>query len=107
MANNLVHTKHYLDFLKEVRERIRSAQYEALKNVNKVLISLYWDIGKKIVERQGRHNWGKSVVESLAQDLQKSFPGVAGYSKDNLWRMRKFYVRYENSKKLAPMVQEI
>ncbi len=107
MTQSLVHNKHYSDFLREVKERIRSAQYDALKNVNSVLISLYWDLGKKIVDRQGRHNWGKSVVENLAQDLQKEFPGVSGYSKDNLWRMRKFYLRYEKSTKLAPLVQEI
>lgn len=107
MDKNLTDKKQYLDFLREVKERIRSAQYEALKSVNSVLISLYWDIGRNIVHRQKMYKWGKSVVENLATDLQKSFPGVSGYSKDNLWRMRKFYLRYEKSEKLAPLVQDI
>ena len=42
----------YPALLKEIKERIRSAQYEALKSVNKELISLYWDIGRVIIERQ-------------------------------------------------------
>lgn len=52
----------YSDLLGEVKERIRSAQYEALRSVNKELISLYWDIGRVIVERQRDETWGKSVV---------------------------------------------
>ncbi|MFH1097438.1 MAG: PDDEXK nuclease domain-containing protein [bacterium] len=98
---------NYIEFLGEIKERIRHAQYDALKAVNKQLIVLYWDIGRMIVERQNQHGWGKSVVENLAKDLQVEFPGVQGYSKDNMWRMRKFYLQYKDNEKLAPMVQEI
>ena len=97
----------YNSFLKEIKQCIRIAQYEALKTVNKEMIMLYWDIGSKIVKNQKKHGWGKSIVETLARDLQLEFPGVAGYSADNLWRMRKFYINYVNKPKLAPMVQEI
>lgn len=97
----------YKTFLAEVKERIRQAQYEALKAVNRELIQLYWDIGKMIVERQKQYGWGKSIVETLAQDLQKEFTGMKGFSKDNLWRMRKFYLNYSGNEKLAPLVQEI
>lgn len=98
---------NYTVFLGEIKARIRRAQYDALKAVNKELIALYWDIGKMIVERQEKEGWGKSIVENLAADLQKEFPGVQGYSRDNLWRMRKFYLQYSDNQKLAPMVQEI
>ena len=97
----------YNNFLKDIRQRIRAAQYEALKSVNKEMIMLYWDIGSKIVDNQKKHGWGKAIVETLAKDLQIEFPGVAGYSADNLWRMRKFYLNYANKPKLAPLVQEI
>jgi len=99
--------KDYKTFLAEVKERIGQAQYEALKAVNKELIQLYWDIGKMIVDRQKKYGWGKSIVENLAQDLQKEFPGMKGLSKDNLWRMRKFYLNYSKNLKFAPLVQEI
>lgn len=98
---------NYVDFLGEIKERIRRAQYDALKAVNKELIALYWDIGRMIIERQNQYDWGKSVVENLAKDLQKEFSGILGFSKDNLWRMRKFYLQYKDNEKLAPMVQEI
>ena len=95
----------YNHFLKDIKQRIQTAQYEALKSVNKELILLYWDIGGKILENQKKHGWGKAIVETLAKDLQMEFPGVSGYSADNLWRMRKFYRNYANKPKLAPMVQ--
>ncbi len=97
----------YGTLLGEVKQRIRSAQYEALKAVNRELITLYWDIGQLIVTRQQQAGWGKSVVEQLAKDLQMEFPGIPGFSAANLWRMRLFYQSYAENEKLAPMVREI
>lgn len=98
---------NYQSFLKDIKERILSAQYEALKAVNKELIALYWDIGKMIVERQEKEGWGKSVVERLSEDLQKEFSGIKGFSAANLWRIRNFYLTYMENEKLAPVVREI
>jgi predicted nuclease of restriction endonuclease-like (RecB) superfamily len=103
----LADSKEYKKFLKLIKERIYRAQYAALKKVNKEHIALCWYIGKKIVEKQQEHNWGKAIVENLSKDLQKDFPGTQGFSTDSLWRMRKFFLRYKDNKKLAPLVQEI
>lgn len=97
----------YKAFIEDIKQRVRDAQYAALKVVNKGLITLYWDIGKRIVEKQNKLGWGKAIVETLAKDLQKEFPGIRGFSADNLWRMRKFYVQFARNSKLAPLVQEI
>lgn len=75
-----------------MKEKVYRSQYQALKQVNKALIGLYWEIGHSIVLKQQQHSWGKSVVETLAKDLQKEFPGMQGWSVANLWRMRKFYL---------------
>lgn len=32
----------YTSFLKEIKEKVHKAQYEALKQVNTTLIKLYW-----------------------------------------------------------------
>jgi predicted nuclease of restriction endonuclease-like (RecB) superfamily len=104
---NQLPPEDYRNLLVEVKQRIRSAQYEALKAVNKELIALYWDIGKMIVTRQEGATWGKSVVEQLAKDLQNEFPGISGFSTANLWRMRLFYEIFANNEKLAPLVREI
>ncbi|RUT07229.1 hypothetical protein DSM106972_024900 [Dulcicalothrix desertica PCC 7102] len=99
--------EEYGNLLLEIKQRIRSAQYEALKAVNKELIALYWDIGKMIVGRQQGNSWGKSVVEQLAKELQTEFPGISGFSARNIWNMRIFYVTYYQNEKLQPMVAEI
>jgi len=103
----MIKHKDYVKFLKEIKERIRTAQYEALKKVNKELINLYWDIGKRIVEKQAKHKWGRTVVENLARDLQKEFVGIMGFSSSGLWRMRNLYLAYNKSERLAPLVREI
>src|SRR5437660_10991927 len=97
----------YAQLLSEIKQRVRAAQYDALKAVNKELIALYWDIGRAIIRRQRAGTWGKAVVNRLAKDLQKEFPGIGGLSASNLWRMRNFYQAYGHNTKLAPMVREI
>lgn len=105
--NSLGKPQDYPGLLTEIKERIRSAQYEALKAVNKELVGLYWDIGRMIVERQDVEGWGKAVVEQLAADLRTEFPGVGGFSSSNLWRMKAFFEAYTGLEKLAPLVREI
>ncbi|MBI4979958.1 DUF1016 domain-containing protein [Candidatus Woesearchaeota archaeon] len=100
-------SKEYTSFLRDIKKRILDAQYSALKSVNKELINLYWDIGKRIVETQREFGWGKSVVENLSLDLQKEFAGIKGFSVQNLWFMRQFYTHYIENTKLQPLVREI
>ena len=97
----------YTPFIKEIKELIYRRQYEAMKQVNKELLQLYWEIGEEINNQQQKKGWGKSVVEILSKELQKEFPGVQGFSARNLWRMRNFYVEYSQSPFLPPLVAEI
>src|SRR3990172_2698174 len=97
----------YLELLADIKQRIRLAQYDALKAVNKELIALYWDIGKSSVEKQQHAGWGKSVVEKLAGDLQAEFPGIKSFSTSNLWYMAQFYTEYHDNEILQPLVGEI
>ena len=97
----------YAALLAEVKARIQSAQYAALRAVNKELVGLYWDIGRMIVERQQTEGWGKAVVAQLAADLQVDYPGTGGFSASNLWRMKGFFETYNDATKLAPLVREI
>ena len=60
----------YPGFLVEIKTRIRQAQYRALRAANKELLALYWDIGESIHRKQETLGWGKSVVQTHANDLQ-------------------------------------
>jgi predicted nuclease of restriction endonuclease-like (RecB) superfamily len=95
-----------LTFITSIKEKIRHAQYEALKEVNIQLIRLYWEIGRDISERQVE-SWGKSIVSVLSKELQKDFPGISGFSERNLWLMTQFYKEYHNIEFLQPLVAEI
>jgi predicted nuclease of restriction endonuclease-like (RecB) superfamily len=107
LAQELIPRQEYEMLLGALKERIRSAQLEALRSVNREQISLYTDIGRMIVERQQSNTWGKGIVDNLAGDLRKEFPGVNGFSAANLWRMKNFYEAYGGDEKLAQLVREI
>jgi len=97
----------YAHLLAEVKERIRSAQYEALKAVNKELVGLYWDIGRMIVERQIDAEHGAAIAEQLSNDLRKEFSGISGFSRRNVFYMREFYLLYRDDKRVQPLVAQI
>jgi predicted nuclease of restriction endonuclease-like (RecB) superfamily len=99
--------ERYNDLFKEVKGKIDTARISAVKAVDRTKIKLYWDIGKTVVERQKQHGWGSSVVERLALDLNKTYGKVEGFSANNLWRMRIFYLTYCADRNLAQLVQEI
>jgi predicted nuclease of restriction endonuclease-like (RecB) superfamily len=94
--------KGYEAFLAELKERIKTAQLRASLAVDRELISLYWRIGTDIVERQKRHRWGNSVLDRLGEDLQKAFPGMRGFSRTNLYRMRAFHLAYRDASEIVP-----
>jgi predicted nuclease of restriction endonuclease-like (RecB) superfamily len=100
-------TAGYAGFLTDIKVRIRSAQYQALRAANRELVALYWDLGKAIHEKQQTEGWGKAVVETLAADLRLEFPGQSGFSATNLWYMRQFYAEISASPNLQPLVGEI
>jgi len=99
--------KTYIDFIKELKQKIRTAKNRATLSVNISMIELYFDIGKEIVAKQESLGWGKSVVEQMATDLQMEFGKRSGYSSANLWRMRTFYLTYYDNLNLAQLVREI
>jgi len=75
--------------------------------INQELVLLYWDIGRSIVEKQQKADWGNSVVERLAADLRAEFPDMRGFSANNLWLMRQFYTEYSSDTILEQTVQEL
>ncbi len=90
-----VFASNYAKFITFLKNKIRSAQVKGAIAVNRELIKLYWELGKEILEKQERERWGSNVLEKVARDLQNEFPGVEGFSKRNMFRMRAFYQAYE------------
>ncbi len=97
----------YGTLLADIKRRVRAAQYAALRTVNKELVTLYWDIGRLIVERQGSAWHGDAIAERLALDLRAEFPGITGFSRRNIFYMRQFYLVYHADTKVQPLVAQI
>jgi len=97
----------YNDFFKEVINTINSAKYEAYKSLNKHHIGQNFEIGKLIVKNQEKNNWGKSIVDTLSKDINRILDGTKGYSPQNLWRMRQFYLEYKDKTELLELALTI
>ncbi|MGI8586704.1 MAG: PDDEXK nuclease domain-containing protein [Chloroflexia bacterium] len=95
MAHDIVPlAEGYDDFLRELKERIRTAQLRAGLAVNRELVLLYWQIGGEILTRQAEQTWGTRVIPRLAADLRLAFPDMKGWSPRNLHYMRAFAEAY-------------
>jgi len=97
----------YNNFFKEIIDTINSARYNAFKSLNKYHIGQDFEIGRIIVENQERNQWGESIVDTLSKGINKQIDGVKGYSPQNLWRMRQFYLEYENEPELLELALKI
>ena len=90
--NLLQHDKDYSSFIVELKNRIKSAQIKAAVSVNRELITLYWELAEKIVEKQKTSQWGDGLLTQMSKDLQEEFPDMRGFSKRNLELMRQWYL---------------
>jgi predicted nuclease of restriction endonuclease-like (RecB) superfamily len=103
MKHSVSQFSGYEEFLHELKAQIQSAQTHAALAVNRELVTLYWQIGREILIRQQVQGWGAKVIDKLAQDLQKSFPEMKGFSPRNLKYMRSFAEAYPQE----TIVQEV
>lgn len=91
----------------EITSLIASAKSRAYQAVNKELVTLYWHVGEYVSKQVISKAWGKSVVQELADYIQKYEPNIKGFSAQNIWRMKQFYETYAENTKLSPLVREL
>ena len=87
----------YKQLLVTIKQQVQSAQAKAALAVNSSLIQLYWSMGKMIAENQALFEGRNNYVEQLAKDLRAEFPKMKGFSRSNLFYIRKFHQFYANS----------
>lgn len=95
------------DRFNEVLALIQSAKQQAIQAVNTQLIELYWQVGAYISRKLEQAEWGDSVVSQLAEHLAQTQPGLRGFTRPNLFRMRQFYETYRGDEKVSPLVRQI
>jgi len=92
--DDIINTTDYKDWLQSLKGRIQQSQIKAAIQVNSELLSLYWQMGKDIVEKQAQAKWGDGFLQTLSADLSKMFPTIKGFSYRNLKSMRQWYLFY-------------
>lgn len=80
----------YGQWLADIKNRVLTARHKAALAVNAELVSLYWHIGRDILQRQAAQGWGSKVIDRLGRDLREAFPEMKGFSRANLLYMRAF-----------------
>src|SRR3954471_17564307 len=78
----------------EVLAFIEAAKRRAYQAVNTELVGLYWQIGEHISRKLESAEWGEGVVDRLAAAIAREHPGLRGFTRSNLFRMRQFYEAY-------------
>lgn len=91
----------------EVLGLIEAARRRAYQAVNTELVGLYWQLGEYISEKIASAEWGDGVVDELAATIAREYPGMRGFTRRNLFRMRQFYEAYCGQKKVSPLVTQL
>lgn len=91
----------------EVIALIHGARQRAVQAVNTHLIELYWQVGGYISRKIEKAEWGDAVVSQLAEHLARTQPGLRGFTRSNLFRMRQFFEVYRGNEKVAPLVRQL
>ncbi|VVP57435.1 Putative nuclease YhcG [Pseudomonas fluorescens] len=95
------------DRFSEVLVLIHSARQQAIQAVNTRLIELYWQVGAYISRKLERAEWGDAVVSQLAEHLALTQPGLRGFTRRNLFRMRQFYEAYRGDEKVSALLTQL
>ncbi len=75
----------------EIAKIIEDARTNTFRKVNEELILMYQKIGQYLSEKAKEVNYGDAYIDSLADYIQKEFPGIKGFNRRGLYRMRQFY----------------
>ena len=106
-STNLKVTKKDEAAFSEVAKLIAASKEKVFQAVNPALIDLYWNIGATISKKIETAEWGDGVVERLAQFIARTEPGLRGFTRRNLFRMRQFYEAYKEESIMTPVVTQL
>ena len=93
-GSNTLLPNGYAQWRKDIELLSDTAKLHAALNVNVGTLTLYWNIGKSILQKQEQEGWGKQVIEQLSKDLISRYPDDRGYSVRNLRYMKRFASAY-------------
>lgn len=89
----IINDSEYVQILQQAVSEIQTARATVARQVNSMVNSVYWNIGKLLFNKNLESGYGSGVVKRLSVDLKKQFPDM-GLSPRNLWNMKRLYERY-------------
>ena len=91
----------------EISRVIKESRANAYRKINEELILMYREIGRFLSEKSKDAAYGDSYVDSLAEYIQSQFPGIKGFTRRGLYRMKQFYETYAGNEKVSPLVTQL
>lgn len=91
----------------EIIKIIKQARERALKSVNAEMINMYWQIGEYLSELCKESSFGDEVIDEVASYIAKNNPGIKGFNRRGLYRMKQFYELYKGDEFVSPLVTQI
>ena len=91
----------YKTWLTDLKNRFRQVQLKAVVKVNSELLNFYWMLGHEIVEKQKSTNWGEKFLDQLSKDLMAEFLEIKGFSRRNLFYIKKWYLFFSSSEQIV------
>lgn len=101
MKSEITINNEYIEWLKDIKEKILRSQLKAAVRLNSELLLLYWELGASIVEKQLKSKWGDGLIKQLSKDLQSEFSNIKGFSETNLKYIRKWYLFYNRENTIS------
>ena len=90
-----------------IAQIIEEARDNAYRKVNEELILMYWRVGQFLSEKSKEANYGDGYINSLSEYIKNRFPGIKGFNRRGLYRMKQFYETYADNEKVSPLVTQL
>ena len=91
----------------EIARIIEEARDNAYRKVNEELILMYQRVGQFLSEKSKEATYGDGYVDSLAEYIQNQFPGIKGFNRRGLYRMKQFYETYADNEKVSALLTQL
>ena len=88
-------------------EIIETSRNNALRKVNEELIRMYWLVGEYLSEEARKATYGEKYIDMIAKEIQSMFPGIKGFNRRGLYRMKQFYELYKDNPIVSPLVTQL
>ena len=86
---------------------IENARENTLKKVNEELIMMYWNVGQFLSGESKKASFGDAYIDSVADFIRQEFPGIKGFTRRGLYRMKRFYEIYKDDKFVTTLLTQV